>query len=161
MSDRTSKFLAPSGLPEEARLDDLKRWLAHGHPDLRVKNDKEARTDMVMALRAATDHLYVELYVEADFLIRKVASTDYELLVLKEGEETFKTGRRQKWDEFDMEQINAYDKDTLNILVVQAGEEIAWLKYEMQRLNVAMDVAKRRKEQGDMRVYEFKTEPRP
>ena len=58
-------FLTPTAVPGEERLDELKRWLSKS-TDITLSTTP---TDLVMAVKAAADHISMDLHVHAHVLI--------------------------------------------------------------------------------------------
>lgn len=151
-------FLTPTGRQEDKNIDELKRWIA-GDTD---NSDFEADdTELTMALKAATDHIDMDLHIYADSLIRQAQTDEYGPMEIEGGEKVFRKGKGFDWEKIPMESIAKAKREDMIKTIESAREDVVWLKKQIRRLESFMEKARERKGQGYDVPLRFVADERP
>ena len=155
----TPNFLTPSGLANEEDLDALKKWLAG---DLSEDTELDSNsTDLLMAIKAAVDHISMDLLIHADSLVRQATTDEYGPMEIEDGDKVFRSGGRFDWEAIPMKPLVDAEQKVLVNLMESARDDIVWLKKQIRRLESLMEQAKERKAKGYETALKFVADVRP
>lgn len=149
-------LLTPTGNPGEERIDAWKQWLASKTSSCSIVPDE---TDVVMILRAASDHIVIELDIHADSLLRQAQSPEYGCMQIVGGDEALKEGRKVDWTNMSMEAIEKLEREQAFDINQTAKLEIDWLTKQIGRLEGMMKRAKENPERFRDFGFSSKFEP--
>ncbi|KAK5122632.1 hypothetical protein LTR85_003895 [Meristemomyces frigidus] len=138
-------FLTPTGNPGEERIDIWKRWLAG---ETRMDDPEGNQTDLLMVLKAASDHIVMDLDIHADSLLRQAQSAEYGSMIIEGGDKALRKGRTLDWTNMPMEAMVESKRESLIDAIQTAKEEIDWLRKQIRRLESLMEKAKENQAKG-------------
>ncbi|KAK5695654.1 hypothetical protein LTR17_024505 [Elasticomyces elasticus] len=156
-------FLTPTGREDEKVLDDLKRSLVDKSAEIDFTPASD--TDLLMALKAAVDHISMNLFIHADSLYRQ-ASTDkqYGPMTFTDDDMAFRVDLTCAWDNMIMEDLADCNRADFMLMLKEVKAEVVFLTDQIGRLEVLMEKAKnlmtRFEESGYPAPFNFKAEAR-
>ncbi|KAK5685102.1 hypothetical protein LTS10_003178 [Elasticomyces elasticus] len=156
-------FLTPTGREDEKTLDDLKLSLVDKSAEFDFTPASD--TDLLMALKAAVDHIAMDLLIHADSLYRQ-ASTDkqYGPMTFTGDDMAFRVDLTCAWDNMIMEDLADCNRADFMLMLKEVKAEVVFLADQIGRLEVLMGKAKnlmtRFEECGYPAPFNFKAEAR-